>query len=238
MEGLSVVPADETEGRSHEARRLAPTVDPFLVLQIAEANKFFTLAGCLFVNRFFHSHAVITYTHQRTIAQVARGWLARHGTVYDGEQYYGQKLLDEGETELTMAKTMMAVNYGCGIADFDGPTRDVQLADINHLMQRINKWRDCQRRKGLLMDKHLKEATVVDLKLSRVAPYMLVRYWLFHAFISDNNVWRGLQSDWRHFLDVMPADADDDDERRYIADPEVSMTVTRSTQLFQLLCDE
>ena len=98
----------------------------------------------------------------------------------------------------------------------------------------------------LRTQEHLKEATVVNLELPQmtprgsvhVAPYMLVRYWLFHAFISDNNVWRGLQSDWRHFLDVMPADADDDYERRYIADPEVSMTVTRSTQLFQLLCDE
>ena len=45
MEGASVVPADETEGRSHEARRLAPTADPFLVFQIAEAKKFFALAG-------------------------------------------------------------------------------------------------------------------------------------------------------------------------------------------------
>ena len=151
MERLSAVSTDETEGRFREVRRLAPTADPFLVFQIAEANKFFALADCLFVNRLFHSHAMTIYEHQRTIARVARGWLARHGTVYDGEQYYGQKLLDEGETELTMAMTMMAVNYGCGVADFDPPTKDVQLADLNFLMQRLNKWFHCQQRKGLLM---------------------------------------------------------------------------------------
>ena len=50
MERLSAVSTDETEGRFREVRRLAPTADPFLVLKIAEANKFFTLAGCLFVN--------------------------------------------------------------------------------------------------------------------------------------------------------------------------------------------
>ena len=45
MERLSAVSTDETEGRSHEVRRLAPTADPFLVFQIAEAKKFFALAG-------------------------------------------------------------------------------------------------------------------------------------------------------------------------------------------------
>jgi len=218
---------------------MAANADPFLLFQIAEANRFFTFAGCFFVNKIFHSHAVAIYNQQRTIAQIARGWLVRHGTVYDGEQYYGQKLrLTEFETELTMAKTMVAVSYGCGIADFDAPTRDVQLADVNFLMKRINKWRERQRRKGLLMDRDLKEATIVDPIQSHVAPYMLVRYQLFYAYICDYNVWFGLQSDWRHFLDVQPADAQDDVERQYIADPETYVTITRNTELYQLLCDE
>ena len=67
---------------------------------------------------------------------------------------------------------------------------------------------------------------------------MLVRYQLFHAYICDYNVWFGLQSDWRHFLEVQPADVQDDVERQYIADPEIYATITRNTELYQLLCDE
>ena len=80
----------------------------------------------------------------------------------------------------------------------------------------------------------LKAATVVDAYC--VTPYMLVRYRLFHAFISARNVWRGMQSDCRHFLDVNTADGDDDEERQYEADPDISMTVTRNVHMFCELC--
>ena len=247
---------------SRGVRRIARTADPLLVLQVAEANGFFALADCLFVDKCFHSHAATIYAHQRTIARVARGWLARHGTVYDGEEYLGQDLLKEGESEFTSALTMVQVNYGPGVAEWNPPARGIQVADLNVLMQRINKWRTCQRRKGEMLQvchpgmssqqppladsrklistlfsfaqDDLKAATVVDT--SCVIPYMLVRYRLFHAFISARNVWRGMQSDCRHFLDVHTADGDDDEERQHEADPDISMTVTRNVHMFYELC--